>query len=379
MTLPPDTDSGATDGVDVFAPRQETFLARYPRKVKLAATVALLALLIAPWFFFGDDDADTKKAKQTVVKADPAFRAAAPESIKPLPASRTAPPPAAPLTSAEEAAIIALNDANDRSVRMARAPDPGITEDSAEGSLPKIGEDGRKPWQIYARPFDNADKRPRVAIVMMNMGMSRVATDAVLQKLHANVTLAFDVQSQVVGSWMGRARQDGHELLLSLPMEPFDYPRSDPGPNALLTNLPNSDNLQRLLWGLRQGTGYVGVTTISGSRFMTNPKKMLPILEVLRQRGLMVFDTRIVPHSVIKDFAKNMAIPVAVNTQRLDEIYAPDAIDAALGQLEQSARVNGRAIGFALPTPVMIDRLENWIKQLPSHGVALAPLSAMVE
>ena len=378
MSLLPDTDSDATNGGDGFSPRRETFLARYPRNVKLAATAALLALLIAPWFF-GGDGADAEKGQKTIVKADPAFMAAQPESVKPLAAAQKNAIAAAPLTSAEEAAIIALNDTNDRSVRMARAPDPGITEDSAEGSLPKIGEDGRKPWQIYARPFDNADKRPRVAIVMMNMGMSRTATDAALQKLHANVTLAFDVQSHVVGSWMGRARQDGHELLLSLPMEPFDYPRSDPGPNALLTNLPNSDNLQRLLWGLRQGTGYVGVTTISGSRLMTNPKKMLPILEVLRQRGLMVFDTRIVPHSVIKDFAKNMAIPVAVNTQRLDELFAPDAIDAALGQLEQIARVNGRAVGFALPTPVMIDRLEHWIKQLPSHGIALAPLSAMVE
>lgn len=378
MNLPPDTDSGATKDVGAFVPRQETFLARYPRKVKLAATAVLLALLIALWFL-GGGDTDEKKTKQTVVKADPAFMAARPESVKPLVTAQKDATIAAPLTSAEEAAIIALNDTNDRSVRMARAPDPGITEDSAEGSLPKIGEDGRKPWQIYARPFDNADKRPRVAIVMMDMGMSRVATDAALQKLHANVTLAFDVQSHVVGAWMGRARQDGHELLLSLPMEPFDYPRSDPGPNALLTNLPNSDNLQRLLWGLRQGTGYVGVTTTSGSRFMTNPKKMLPILEVLRQRGLMAFDTRIVPHSVIKDFAKNLAIPVAVNTQRLDELFAPDAIDAALGQLEQTARVNGRAVGFALPTPVMIDRLEHWIKQLPSHGIALAPLSAMVE
>ena len=35
-------------------------------------------------------------------------------------------------------------------------------------------------------------------------------------------------------------------------MEPFDYPRSDPGPNTLLSNIPNADNIQRLLWALGQ-------------------------------------------------------------------------------------------------------------------------------
>jgi polysaccharide deacetylase 2 family uncharacterized protein YibQ len=34
-----------------------------------------------------------------------------------------------------------------------------------------------------------------------------------------------------------RARADQHELLLQVPMEPFDYPDNDPGPQTLLTSL----------------------------------------------------------------------------------------------------------------------------------------------
>lgn len=33
-----------------------------------------------------------------------------------------------------------------------------------------------------------------------------------------------------------RAREAGHEILLQLPMEPFDYPDSDPGPQTLLAS-----------------------------------------------------------------------------------------------------------------------------------------------
>ena len=34
-------------------PWKETFLARYPRNLKLAITVALLVIFVAPWFMFG--------------------------------------------------------------------------------------------------------------------------------------------------------------------------------------------------------------------------------------------------------------------------------------------------------------------------------------
>jgi polysaccharide deacetylase 2 family uncharacterized protein YibQ len=30
-----------------------------------------------------------------------------------------------------------------------------------------------------------------------------------------------------------RAREDGHEVMLQVPMEPFDYPDNDPGPHTL--------------------------------------------------------------------------------------------------------------------------------------------------
>ena len=33
---------------------------------------------------------------------------------------------------------------------------------------------------------------------------------------------------------VARAREAGHEVLLEVPMEPFDYPDNDPGPQTLL-------------------------------------------------------------------------------------------------------------------------------------------------
>ena len=182
-----------------------------------------------------------------------------------------------------------------------------------------------------------------------------------------------------MGAWLNRARQDGHETILAVPMEPFDYPHSDPGPNTLLTNLPNSDNIARLNKALRQGTGYVGITTLSGSRFTTDPTKIKPILETLKQRGLLVLDAHVAPHSVLKDLAKPMDIPIAANAGQIDAIPTPEAIDAALAQIEKTAHLTGRVVATATPLPLTLDRLNIWIKTLQGRGLALAPLSATVE
>jgi polysaccharide deacetylase 2 family uncharacterized protein YibQ len=346
-------------------PRQPTFLARYKRSVKiscaggfLVAAILLLGLIPGLW-----RNAEPKPL--TVAHA---------ADTRNAPRSMTV----APMAAAGSGTSSVQNQQDDRSVKMDQAPDPALSEDSPAGSLPRIAEDGRQPWQAYARPFDTGDNRPRIAIVIADLGLSREATEDAISKLPANVTLAFDTQSPVAGAWFNRARQGGHETLLEIPMEPFDYPRSDPGPDTLLTTLQGADNLARLLKDLRLGAGYIGVTTLSGSRFTTDPGNMTPVLDTLRKRGLMILDAHIGPHSTVMDLAHDMKVPAAVVTERIDRDLTPDAIDTTLQQLEQTARLTGHAIGIASPTPVVLDRLQVWLKDLPRRGIALAPVSAMV-
>lgn len=370
--------------ISILEARRETFLARYPRKLKLAATCVVIALIAAAGSLshhHGAKRGQTKQAAEIASMAGTQAKAKADDAVTASgnadDESQVAESPAN--STAISASAMQSNDTDDRGARMAHAPDAGLTEDTSNGGLPRIGEDGRKPWQVYARPFNTVDTRPRVSIVVSDLGLSHMATDAALQRLPASVTLAFDAQSAALGAWLARARQDGHETLISVPMEPFDYPRSDPGPNTLLSNLPNSDNIQRLNVALRQGTGYVGITTFSGSRLTADPDKIAAIMEALARRGLLVFDARVAPHSVVKDIAKSMKVPVAVSSLQIDANPNPDAIDAALAQLEQTARASGHAVGVATSLPITLDRLDAWIKKLHDNGLVLAPLSAVVE
>lgn len=346
-----------------FPPRRETFLARYPRNVKMAAAVFLLAIAVLPpaWIH--------GRVRQ---------RAETP---------RLAAIASKPVVKENQSAVVAdpslggggINDQNDRSIKLVASPDVRVTEDTEEGSLPRISEDGVRPWQLYSRPFDTSDKRPRVAIVVTGLGMSRMVTDQAIVQLPPPVTLALDAQGPVVAAWGGRARNEGHEILLQIPVEPFDYPQSDPGPDTLLTSISNGENLSRLLKSLRKATGYIGVTSIYGSGFLSDQKRFVPVLQVLRDRGLMVLDARAAPHSTVSDMAKQEGVPVASITQRLDADLAPDAIMLSLAALEKSAKQDGVAIGITEATPVVIRQLQRWAKGLPQRGIALAPLSAVVQ
>jgi polysaccharide deacetylase 2 family uncharacterized protein YibQ len=377
------TDDGASqvgsESAIELPPRRETWLARYSRRSKLIGALLTMVSLVAVSYITVSTlsrGEGGKGAGHHVPSVHSADRGA--EQAQPSEGSTSTAEQGASAAS-EGGGSGDLNPQNDHTVTMAQAPDPQLTENTPEGDLPKISEDGRQPWQVYARPFNSNDKRPKLAIVVADLGLSRTITAAAATRLPAGVTLAFDVQGPVVASWCARARQQGHETLLSVPMEPFDYPRSDPGPHTLLSTLSDSANLERLNWALEQGVGYVGITTMTGSRFTTDSSKLGPVFETLRQRGLMVLDPHIAPHSVILDIAHEKHVPVAVANERIEDNLSPEAIDQALQQLEQAARLDGKALGIVPAVPIVIDHLEAWLKKLPSDGIALAPVSAVIQ
>nr|WP_207457315.1 divergent polysaccharide deacetylase family protein [Azospirillum sp. SYSU D00513] len=303
--------------------------------------------------------------------AAPAASPAPPPALaQAAPTAETAPapvPPAAPAPAPAEGPVT-----------LVAAPVPGLVEETRNGPLPRIAEDGRKPWQVYARPFPEADKRPRIAIVLTDMGLSGVTTGNALQNLPPTVTLAFVPFADRLDGWVERARAKGHEIMLSLPMEPLGYPRDDPGPNALLTMLAPDRNRERLEWSLGRAVGYVGVTSTTGSKFTGNEDAMKPVVEALKARGLLFLDSRANPKTVGSSMAQKAGVPRAVADRVIDRDLSRGAIDDQLRELEAAAKANGAAVGIGSPYPSTIERINTWLTGLADRGIAIAPVSAVV-
>src|SRR5690606_14076316 len=128
-------------------------------------------------------------------------------------------------------------------IELAPAPDQALVEETADGPLPKIAADGRKPSEVYARPVPpDARIDRRIALVVSGMGISESATAHAIEVLPPEVTLSFAPYGSGLQDWIAKARAAGHEVLLELPMEPFGYPQNDPGPHTLLTGGDKGEN-----------------------------------------------------------------------------------------------------------------------------------------
>ncbi|MEP4378705.1 MAG: divergent polysaccharide deacetylase family protein [Alphaproteobacteria bacterium] len=259
------------------------------------------------------------------------------------------------------------------------APDPALIEQSSFGPLPRIGANGREPWQAYARPVPGGDDRPRVAVILSGLGLSSAATEAAIQGLPGEVTLAFQPFADNIQQWIRLARAAGHEVLLNLPMEPVDFPANDPGPRALFVTLSPDENEERLRWALSRVTGYVGVVNHMGSRFTTSREAMQPILAEIKARGLLYVDARSSARSIATVMATQMQVPRAINDRFLDSREVSRVtIDARLIELERIAKDAGVSIAIGQAFPVTIERVREWAQTLEGKGLALVPVSAVV-
>ena len=268
----------------------------------------------------------------------------------------------------------------EKQVALAPAPQPDLVADGPEGPLPVIAPDGRMAWQVYARPFDLTDpKIPKIAVIIGGLGLGQVATEAAIQQLPGAVTLAFVPYARNLEGWIAQARAAGHEVLLELPMEPFDYPNNDPGPHTLLTTLDSDENLTRLDWLLSRFTGYVGVTNFMGAKFTASAASMEPILAELNDRGLLYLDSKATRNSVAGDITAELEMPSVVSNKFIDRVASRVAIDARLFELERIAKSSGSAVGIGFPYPVTVERVSKWAKALRQKRYALAPLSAVVQ
>lgn len=263
-------------------------------------------------------------------------------------------------------------------VPLASAPDQNLLEEviGLPGPLPKVGADGRLPWEVYARPFDDRDPNPRVAIIVKGLGFSRAATLAAIRKLPGEIGLAFSPYARDLNDWLLRARLAGHEVFLELPMESKDFPAEDAGPLALSTNLQVSDNMRRLKEMMSRFSGYVGVLTIMGSKFNSASGQLRPILQEIKDRGLMFVDGG-TSRSEAPGIAAEIDLPKAISNVMLDEPPLRESLDRKLKQLETIIKQESTAIGTAHAYPSTIDRLLIWTRSLQQRKLTLVPVSAI--
>ncbi|MCA3303255.1 MAG: divergent polysaccharide deacetylase family protein [Roseomonas sp.] len=313
---------------------------------------------------------------------EPAPALAPAQAATPVPAA-TDPPPSAAEASAQTPAApapppldVPVMAPDFPAARPIPAPDPALLEQGRFGALPRVGPDGRTSIRAYAGQFDRQDTRPRVGIIVADLGISNAQTEDAIRRLPPAVTFAISPYAPRAAQVAERLRAKGAETLIGLPLEPAGYPLNDPGNRALLTGRSAPENMANLEWVLSRFPGYVGtigvVGGMRGERFAAMEQSYLALQESLRNRGLLFVDAR--PGVAGPGRAWGRSVDVI-----LDEPATRTEIERRLGELETIAKARGSALGLAhAATPVVVDRLVAWAAGLERRGLALAPISVLI-
>jgi polysaccharide deacetylase 2 family uncharacterized protein YibQ len=260
--------------------------------------------------------------------------------------------------------------------RMAATPNDSLLEDSPYGRLPIVGPDGRRPMDQYARPWSGAHGT-RIAIIVSGLGLSQTGTQRAIKQLPEEITLAFAASGNSLQRWMQEARRGGHEVLLQVPLEPFDYPANDPGADTLLTSKSAAKNIESLHKAMGKITNYAGLMNYQGARFLSNPDAMEPVMRDIGKRGLLFLDDGSSAQSKTAAVAKGTELPYAFADLQLDGQLDVNAITRKLDELERVAKRNGQAIGVASAFDESIEAISRWTEEAAMRGIEIVGVAAL--
>jgi 2-polyprenyl-6-methoxyphenol hydroxylase-like FAD-dependent oxidoreductase len=133
------------------------------------------------------------------------------------------------------------------------APDTALLEQGRFGALPRVGADGRTSIRAYAGQFDRQDSRPRIGIIVADIGISNAQTEDAIRRLPPAVTFAISPYAPRAAQVAERLRAKGAETLIGLPLEPAGYPLND-----------QSRPADRALCPRKHGQSGMGAVALSG-------------------------------------------------------------------------------------------------------------------
>jgi polysaccharide deacetylase 2 family uncharacterized protein YibQ len=218
---------------------------------------------------------------------------------------------------------------------------------------------------------------PLVAIVVDDIGHDRAAARQFID-MDAPLTLSVLPHGPFSRRLAVDARARGHEIMLHLPMEPSEFPATNPGPGALLLQMTPHQLMDQLNVDLDLIPGIKGVNNHMGSALSESSAHMRRIFSVLKKRGLYYIDSRTTAETVARPSAQRLQLPFAERDIFIDHFEDERFIRGQLDQLIQRAKRQGYAVGIAHPYPITHKVLSEFMPLL-KQTVELVPASMVVE
>jgi polysaccharide deacetylase 2 family uncharacterized protein YibQ len=221
------------------------------------------------------------------------------------------------------------------------------------------------------------DHPPVVAIVIDDIGYDRQIA-AKLLAMDAPLTFSVLPYGPFSREIAAEARSRGHEIMLHLPMEPKEFPSVNPGPGALLNQMPPDDFIGQLKADIDRIPGLKGVNNHMGSAVSTSPEHMRQIFTILKKSGLYYIDSRTTAETVARPSAELLQLPFTERDIFIDHHENQRFIRKQIRRLIKRAQRQGYAVGIAHPHLITYKVLTELLPEL-KKSVALVPASMVID
>jgi polysaccharide deacetylase 2 family uncharacterized protein YibQ len=262
--------------------------------------------------------------------------------------------------------------------REEKAPDDGPTRLTLIVGLPRYATHE----VIVSRPAPPPVQEESASLALVLFGFDPDDPRAAAA-LDAPVPLAVAAlqSSKQFDRLIRRARARQREVVLSLPLEPINYPRIDPGPGAVLVTMKPLAVTRLVRKQLEAAGPVVAVANHMGSLATQDTRTMRTIYEELRRQRLPFLHVDPAPGAVCRQLASDMGVSYQAAARVLDREMRtedPRSLEKTWEDLLAFTRERGRAVVFVRATPGARVLLSHMGDPARHPGVTLVPLSTLV-
>ncbi|HPT71312.1 MAG TPA: divergent polysaccharide deacetylase family protein [Candidatus Cloacimonadota bacterium] len=217
----------------------------------------------------------------------------------------------------------------------------------------------------------------KVALVIDDFGSNGGALLESFCKLDPKVSFAIIPGLDYSKTAMKKGVASGHETIIHIPMQPLDYPKNDPGKNAILLAM-NTDEITKRVEDYIDELPYcIGANNHMGSAVTGNMDDMKAVLKVLKKHDMFFLDSATTPTSIVTEAANAVGIPEAKRRIFLDvPDSSPENTAKKVKDVEKIGTTSGTVIVIGhCHNQKKLEQIQSFIKQIKGLGYELIPIS----
>ena len=223
-----------------------------------------------------------------------------------------------------------------------------------------------------------ARKTGRIGIILDDFGTQSPKLIEQFCRIPQRLTLSVFPDMKRSGEIAETIHRGGHQVMIHFPMEPYDYPKEDPGEDAIYVRQSIEEIRRRTSTAIGTVPYAVGINNHMGSRATEDERVMRAALAEVKRKKLFFVDSRTSSRSVAFKMAKAMKVRCAERDLFLDHVNDPQAIRKELWRLADLAAQNGGALGIGHGRPNTLNALKEVLPKLQKRGFQFVWASELV-